>query len=142
MKKIITAVVCSTFSMAFAGETTGPGAKLYKLSAKWVSILPATATENVNSAATETAATNPATNVNAAPAGQIPTAVAPVAAQIPGYTPAADYSGSCHITVNLQEKTYVINKTSSTSMLKNQGENSVCLPTERLAIEYGFNKAR
>ena len=151
---VLLSVVASSVALA---ETTGPGAKLFKLNDKWVSVLPTTTTdENAGTTAVPAATTTTPTTATTttpttttpvaaipAPTAKIPTAVAPVAASsaIPGYTPDANYSGACHVTVNLAEKTYAINATSNTAMVTNQATDSVCLPTEKLAIDYGFKKS-
>lgn len=124
MKILSSVVAATTLSLAsFAGaalaDTTGPGATLYKLSDRWVSVLPGT--EVVVASAPE-----------------------PVPAPVPvnGFRPSANYSGACHVTVNTQAKTYVVNETSSTVMVGEQGEGRVCMPTERLAIDAGFARAQ
>jgi hypothetical protein len=145
MKSVVLAAALAFVSSSAFADTTGPGAKLFKLPGKWVSVLPGTEA-SANTANTEIPAISApvvAIPAPAAPAAQIPTAVAPVAASsnIPGYTPDANYSGACHVTVNLADKTYAINNTSSTNMVLSQNKNAVCLPTEKLALDYGFKKA-
>jgi|GEM_PF-4865113 len=103
---------------AFA-DTTGPGAKLYKLSDRWVSVLPE------------------AQVVVVAPPPPAPVIVPePVVEQ--GFRPDANYSGACHVTVNPNTKTYEVNETSSTDQVLQQTAERVCLPSERLAIDQGF----
>jgi hypothetical protein len=146
MKTIAVLFVAAASTAAFAEETTGPGAKLTKLSDRWVSVQ-----TEAKKAVTETkpavklavpAVAAPA--VIAAPVAKIPTAVAPLAAtsSIPGYTPDSNYSGACHVTVDLNNKSYKVNSTSSNGMVFKQPTNAVCLPTEKLAIDYGFKKSR
>lgn len=123
--KLHSTVVATTLSLAsFAGaalaDTTGPGATLYKLNDRWVSVLPAT----------EVAIAPP------------PPAPAPAPAPVEGFRPPANYSGACHVTVDTEAKTYVVNETSSTDMVGAQGDGRVCMPTERLAIDAGFSRAQ
>ena len=128
-------VLSASLAPALAlAETTGPGATLYKLDDRWVSIDP-NATNVVAEAAPAASA---APVVEATPAASIVEA-APVAT-IPGYSPEANYSGACHVTVDVAGKTYVINETSSMAMVLETPEGKVCLPSEDLARDYGFKK--
>jgi hypothetical protein len=144
MKTFAVLIAAAVSSAAFA-DTTGPGAKLTKLPAKWVSGENEAVVAPVSVPAAPAASIkSPVAAIPAAPAVKIPTAVAPVAASsaIPGYTPDSNYSGACHVTVNIAQKTYSINNTSSNGMVNTQKSDAVCLPTEKLAIDYGFKKSR
>lgn len=133
MKAVISLAALALSCTAFA-ETTGPGATLYKLDDRWVSIKPDEAAPVVVSAAP---AVEAAPVVEAAP--EAPSADAALAS-IPGYTPDSNYSGVCHVTADLASKTYVVNETSSTTMVNEVGAGKACLPTERLALDNGFTK--
>jgi hypothetical protein len=65
---------------------------------------------------------------------------APVAPGIKGYAPDANYSGACHVKANVNTKKYVLNETSSTSMVLSQDTTNVCFPSEKMARRYGFTK--
>jgi hypothetical protein len=99
------------------GPTQGPSAVLYKLSDHWVSVLPSE------------------------PVIEVAPVVAPQPVLEPGFRPEANYSGACHVTVDLNSRTYMINETSSTEMVGNQGAQRVCLPTEKIAIDMGFQSS-
>ena len=109
----------SGMSAAAFADTQGPGATLYKLDDRWVSVLPQT----------QVVVT---TVLAPAPIPQ------PLPVTLPGFRPDPNYSGACHVTVKLADKSYVVNPTSSTDQVLAQAEGSVCLPTERLAIDAGF----
>ena len=144
----------SSFSMLAVAQTQGPGAKLYKLPDRWVSVLPKTEQEIAAAKASEEAALAAAEQARlaqeaadaaaAAAAAPVIAAPAPVVSNqnsgIPGYTPDPNYSGACHVTVQLDDKTYVINPSSSTDMVEATPSKAVCLPTERMAQRYGFKK--
>ena len=110
---------CGLGATAFAQATQGPGAQLYKLADRWVSVLP-----------------QEQTVVAVAP----PPAPAPEPVEVPGFRPDPNYSGACHVTVNLTDRTYVVNETSSTDLVLRMldSETEVCLPTERIALDNGF----
>ncbi|MCA2961943.1 MAG: hypothetical protein IOD12_16960 [Silvanigrellales bacterium] len=139
MKSLV--VLALALPAAALANTTGPGAVMFRLDDRWVSIPPSAqqlVTEAPKVASTE------GTVVEATPAVEVaPAVVAPEAApaaSIPGYNPDANYSGACHITVDLAGKTYVINETSNTAMVNETPEGKVCLPSESLARDYGFSK--
>jgi hypothetical protein len=149
-------------SLAFAQTTTGPSATLFKLDDHWASISPA-ATAATAAAATltsEPAATltsEPAATLTSEPvaavtlpesAAQAPAASpemgaapTPKTPSMPGYDADANYSGACHVTLNLESKTYVLNPTSSTEMVATElAAGRVCMATESLALEAGFTR--
>jgi hypothetical protein len=107
------------FSSIAQGDTQGPGATLYKLDDRWVSVLPQ---QQV---------------VVRTPVAPVPERLETV--DLPGFRPDPNYSGACHVSVDLANKTYVLNQTSSTDQVLAQPEGTVCMPTERLAIDSGFS---
>lgn len=139
---------------AALADTTGPGAPLTKLDDRWVSIPPSTTssaseTPKVAEISGSAEAAVPATTPETAPAPEAAPAVEMAPAEVtseaapaslPGYTPDANYSGACHVTVDLAGKTYTINETSSIAMVKEAPAGKVCLPSESLARDFGFSK--
>jgi hypothetical protein len=138
-------------SLAFAQTTTGPSATLFKLDDHWASISPAA------TAAAATLTSEPAATLTSEPvaavtlpesAAQAPAASpemgaapTPKTPSMPGYDADANYSGACHVTLNLESKTYVLNPTSSTEMVATElAAGRVCMATESLALEAGFTR--
>jgi hypothetical protein len=117
--RFVVLVVCGLGATAFAQSTQGPGATLYKLGDRWVSVLP-----------------QERTVIAVVP----PPAPALEPVVVPGFRPDPNYSGACHVTVNLTDRTYTVNETSSTDMVlrMQESETEVCLPTERIALDNGF----
>ena len=107
MKSLL--VLALALPAAALANTTGPGAVMFKLDDRWVSIPPSAeqfVTEAPKVASTEGTSVEATPAVEMAPA--VMTSEAVPSASIPGFNPDANYSGACHITVDLAGKTYVI----------------------------------